>query len=325
MAKDIIEILTFFDSKHAVQRMKLDAIIKLKKNDFDFRHLGEGGEQVACVLINGLEIDFGKKPLLYETLQRRAKDAVIMLFIADLHPNVMQQLPAWSAVVDVFLVPTPEMKNFLCAFTDVRVEVLIDPIDFCLSDSLEKPGSEGPLKLVWFGYPESYSKSMVNYENSLNLLHQNNEIEYHIVTKNNQYGRMATCIIHEYVPNNFLSLLNTFDACVLSHAPFDFSVNTFWKSENKAVLAINRGLPCVASRTPAYERLFTKCGLQDYLFSSNAELVNSLRRLKSWAERDRFLRKSQDVILENYSPIKMADDWLQLYRETRARKLPRQN
>ncbi|MGO8754034.1 MAG: hypothetical protein ACLQHK_02240 [Gallionellaceae bacterium] len=320
MAKDIIEILTFIDSEHALQRMKLDAITHIKKNDFDFRRFGEGGEQTACVLINGLEMDFDNNPWLIETLRGRARTAVIMLFIADLYPRMMQLLPTWSAMVDIFLVPTPEMRNFLRAFTDCRVEILFDPVDFCLNDSLVKPGNNDPFKVVWFGYPESYQKSMVTYEKSLRLLHQSNEIEYHIVSKHSQYGRTASCVIHEYVPNVFLSLLNTFDVCVLSHVPCDFFTNTYWKSENKAVLAINRGLPCVATRTPAYERLFTRCGLQDYLFSSNAELASSIRRLKSWQERDRFLSQSQHIVLENYSALKMAEDWLHFYREEQARK-----
>lgn len=323
MIKDTIEILTAFDSTEPVQRMKLDALVNLKKHDFDFRRFGEGGEQTAGVLVNSSDIDLSKNPMLHEALQRRAKNAVIMLFIADLHPHWMKLLPAWSTVVDMFLAPTPEMRNFLSAFTERQVEVLLDPVDFCLNGSATPPIShDGPLKVVWFGHPESYTKSMAGFEKDLMPMHQSQEIEYHIVTKNDRYGPMPACIIHEYLPHQFLSLLGAFDVCIVSHIPFDFSVNTLWESEIKALLAINRGLPCVASRTPAYERLLTRCGLQDYLFSSGAELISSLRRLKTWDERSRFLDKSQNIVLENYSAIKMADDWHKLYQKAHEPKLP---
>ena len=87
----------------------------------------------------------------------------------------------------------------------------------------------------------------------------------------------------------------------LSHASFDFSISSFLKSENKAVLAINRGLPAVASRTPAYERLLIGCGLEEYLFSSNIELIDALKRLQHHHERERYLKLSQGTILQKYN------------------------
>jgi len=225
-----------------------------------------------------------------------------------------------SAVVDVFLAPTPEMRDYIQTFTDKRVEVLFDPIDFGLDASLEPALRPGPMKVVWFGYPESYNKSMAEYQKCLVEMHQAGEIEYHIVTKNNQYGRTPNCVIHEYVSDRFLALLETFDACVVSHMPLDLSASTLWKSENKAVLAINRGLPTVASRTPAYARLLSACGLAEYLFSARAELAAALRRLSDPAERRRYLGQSQALVLAGYCARKMAEDWLGLYRDARARK-----
>jgi hypothetical protein len=322
MTKDIIEILSFMDSSQAIQRMKFDAIVQLQKDNFEFCPFGKGGTNTAGVLINGLDIDLEKKPQLYALLQKRAQTATIMLLIADLYPKSIKKLPLWSALADVFLVPTPEMRNFLSVFTEKPVEVHIDPIDFGLTQSLTKTPTNS-FKVVWFGYPESYHKSMGQYEHTLRQLHKNNELEYHIITNNDQYGTMESCIIHPYEYQSFLSLLETFDVCLLSHTPTDFFVNTLWKSENKAVLAINRGLACVASKTPAYERLFTKCGLQDYLFNSNVELREALYKVKDAQNRQRFLDKSQRIVLTDYSSVKMANDWVSLYRHTQQIKFKR--
>lgn len=323
-AREIVEILTPFDSSEAVQRLKVDPLVKLKGTEFDFRRFGSGGEATASVVINGLNIDFDRNPSLFNVLQTRARTALIMLFFADVGAPALRALRTLSSVVDVFLVPTPEMRDFVRTFTHRPVEILFDPIDFCLHESLAKEPPDEGLKVVWFGYPESYGRSMAEYQQCLMSLHQSGEIDYHIVTKNERYGRTPSCVLHEYVWDCFPALLETFDVCVASHAPFDFTVSSLWKSENKAVLAINRGLAVVASRTPAYTRLLARCGLEEYLFSAPAELIGLLRRLRSPAERRRYLSLSQRAVLEHYAASRMADDWVQLYRASRARKFPRQ-
>lgn len=321
-ARDIVEILTPFDSREAVQRLKIEPLIRLTGGMFEFRAFGSGGDATSAVLINSLRIDFDRNPALITALQARVKTALIMLFVADVGAPSLRSLRTLSSVVDVFLVPTPEMRDFVQAFTNRPVEVLFDPIDFCLHDSAAKEPADERLKVVWFGYPESYGRSMAEYQQCLMSLHQSGEIEYHIVTKNERYGRTPSCVLHDYVWDRFPALLETFDVCVASHAPFDFTVNSLWKSENKAVLAINRGVAVVASRTPAYARLLARCGLEEYLFSAPAELMRLLRRLRSPAERRRYLTLSQRVVLEHYAARRMADEWTLLYRAARARKFP---
>jgi len=320
--RDIVEILTPFDANEAVQRIKLDALVKLKGAELDFRPFGAGGQATAVVLINSPRLLLDKTPGLATTLTERAKTSVVMLFVPDIDDWSLRRLPLFLPFVDLMLVSTPEMRDFLAAVSPVRVEVLRDPIDFCLLHSMEKsPGGEPP-RVVWFGYAESYRRSMPPYQACLAALHRRRDIDYHIVTKQERYGPTPIGTIHEYVPERFLSLLETFDIGVLSHVPADHAVSTLWKSENKAALAINRGLAVAASRTPAYERLFTACGLEDFLFSSPSELAAILRRLTSWSERHRFLTQSQDYVLENYAATRMADDWLALYRDACARKFP---
>jgi len=319
MPKQVIEVLSPFDSGEAVQRLKIDTLVRHKSDEFEFRSFGDA-ETPAAILINSLNshsVSIGAGSALFSSLEKKAKTAVIMLFVGDIFPGSMPVLREWSSLVDIFLVPTPEMKNFLSGFTDRRVECLIDPIDFQLQDSYAGRPHDGALKVVWFGYPEAYKRSMTEYEATLARLHNANEIEYHIVTKNKFYGNMGWVTIHEYDPSHFVPLLQSFDVCVASHMPFDFTVNTYFKSENKMILAVNRGLAVVATRTPAYERLLSSCGLDAFLFSSHAELVAALRRLQSWTERQNYLNRIQDYVLENYRSTKMAEDWGKLYRDAR--------
>jgi hypothetical protein len=320
MTRDVIEILTPFDSNEAVQRMKIDRLKEILAEQFEFMAFGRANSWPAGVLINSLYINYDATPALFPALQTRSQTAVVMLFVGDVYTTTPPILQRMSTVVDVFLTPTPEMRDYISAFVDKRVEVLLDPIDFGLDASVEPLVRAGPPKVVWFGYPESYNKSMSEYQKCLIEMHQNNDIEYHIVTRHSQYGRAPECVIHEYVFDRFLSLLETFDICVASHMPLDLSASTLWKSENKAVLAINRGLPTVASRTPAYTRLLDQCGLSEYLIGSRAELAAALRRLSDPAERRRYLDQSQTVVLAGYSARKMAEDWARIYHDARAWK-----
>jgi hypothetical protein len=317
MPKRIIEVLSSFDSGEAVQRMKVDALARHKADEFNFVNFGDA-ETPAAILINSLNshrVRIGPGSALFSSLEKKAKTAVVMLFVGDIFPASIPVLRAWSSLVDIFLVPTPEMKNFLSAFTDRRVEVLIDPIDFGLQDSYAGRPHDGPLKVVWFGYPETYQKSMSQYEPTLEKLQKSSEIEYHVITRNKFYGDAGWLTIHEYDPSNFITLLQSFDVCVVSHMPFDFTLGTYFKSENKMILAVNRGLAVLASRTPAYERVLSRRGLDAFLFSSKGELTVALKKLQSWTERQNYLSQIQGYVLENYTSMKMAEDWVKLYRE----------
>ncbi len=322
MPKRIIEVLTPFDSHEAVQRMKIDALARHKADEFDFVNFGEA-ETPTAILINSLNshrVSIGPGSALFSSVEKKARTAVVMLFVGDVFPASIPVLRAWSSLVDVFLVPTPEMRNFLSAFTDRRVDVLIDPIDFELQDSYAGQPHDGPPKVVWFGYPETYPKSMGEYEATLQALQKSGQIEYHVITKNKFYGNAGWLTIHEYDPSTFVPLLQSFDVCVVSHVPFDFTLGTYFKSENKMILAINRGLAVVASRTPAYERVLSKCGLDAFLFSSKDELTAVLKKLRPWTDRKDYLSRIQRYVLENYTSMKMAEDWGKLYRDAQRYK-----
>ncbi len=320
MLKNNIEILSPYPDG-VVHRVKFNPLIAQKPAGFNFCRLQESNEKVSGILINGLKIDLDTNPRLVSLLQKRAQHAVIMLFIPDISNKLIPSLKRWSELVDVLLLPTPEMKDVVQLFTNRSVEVLLDPIDFGFTNSFKKPtDNKKPLKIVWFGYPDSYQKSMIAHEHTLTTLHLEKEIEYHIVTKNKHYGKVQNCIIHQYTPETFPALLQTFDACVLSHVPTDFDVNTYCKSENKAVLAINRGVPVIASKTPAYQRLLTNCGLENYLFTSNSGIVELINKLRSFEERSHYLQLSQEYVLKNYSSQKMVKDWVKIYERTQYMK-----
>jgi hypothetical protein len=252
---------------------------------------------------------------VFPWLRERRLSAVIMMHLPDFWPAHRELLHALDEVIDVYMVATPEMRSFVAPFTERRVAVLIDPIDFGLEASFEHPvrASPGPLRVMWFGYPDSFQKSMSGYLPILESLCASGEIEFHLVTRESTYGRKSFYTVHHYDPATFIDVARQFDICLLSHQPFDFSVATAFKSENKAVLAMTLGLPVAASRTPAYRRLLLDCGLGDFLFSSQADLVAVLRRLSDQSTRLEYLRACQARVLQAYGARQMANDWQGLF------------
>jgi glycosyltransferase involved in cell wall biosynthesis len=312
--KPIIEVLSPFSMHEPIHRMKITGLISQLGQVVVFDNFGSGEKNPDGVLINCLHQDIIDNPEFLAALRGRATDALVMMMMADFYPNSIEYLSKWSKFVDVFLVPTPEMRDFIQIYTHSKVEVLIDPIDFGLITS-EKVRSEknSRLRVVWFGYPESYSKSMVPFEETLIGMHRSGDIEFHIISKNESYGEGPNGFMHEYNPDTFLELLSNFDVCVLSHLPFDFSISTQWKSENKAVLAINRGLPVLASKTPAYSRLLENCNVESSLFSTNLELKSAITRMQDADARKVYLNSSQDFVLQNYSVDNLAKQFLDLF------------
>jgi hypothetical protein len=319
--RPMIEVLSPFKADEAVERMKVMGLVRALSSGHQFKRFDAAGEPPDGVLINGSRINFKKDERLVKALLARKAHSVVMLLLPDLYAQTVARLKEWAEVVDVFLVATPELASQVRAITDCDARVLEDPIDFGFVASVRKTTGNHPPQVVWFGYPESYTKSMACFQDALLRLHGAGEIDYVIVTNIEKFGETPHNNILAYDHNTFPEVIAGFDICISSHVPLDFSMSTYWKSENKAVLAINRGLAVVASRTPAHQRLFTECGLQDFLFDNAQELTNAIRRLSDPAERLRYLDKAQDFVLRNYSIIAVARKWESIFDDLFQKKL----
>ena len=319
--RPIVEILSPFELDEAVERMKVMGLVKALSGRFQFKRFDRAGEPPDGVLINGSRINFKKDERLEKALVARKAHSVLMLLLPDLYAPTVARLKEWAEVVDVFLVATPELASQVRAITGSDARVLEDPIDFGFVTSARKTTSNFPPRVVWFGYPESYKKSMACFQDELLRLHEVGEINYGIVTNIEKFGETQHNNILPYDHNNFPQIIGNFDICISSHQPLDFSMSTYWKSENKAVLAINRGVPVIASRTPAHQRLFAACGVQDFLFDNNDELRSALRQLADPAVRDKYLDQTQDFVLRHYAITTIAQKWVGIFVELRNGKV----
>lgn len=313
--RPVIEILSPFKLDEAVERMKVLGLVRVLSGRYQFKRFDRAGEPPDAVLINGSRINFKKDEALDSALLARKPHSVMMLLLPDLYAATVARLQEWAGLVDVFLVATPELASQVRALTGCDTRVLEDPIDFGFVSSARASRSLHPPRVIWFGYPESYRKSMANFHEALMALHDAREIDYAIVTNPEKFGTSPEANILAYEHNTFPQLIQGFDICVSSHMPLDFSMSTYWKSENKAVLAINRGVPVIASRTPAHERLLAACGLREFLFDDVHGLRRAIRRLAEPAARGTYLDQAQEFVLRNYAITVIARKWEAIFNE----------
>ncbi len=317
--RPVCAILSAHNSSDAAKRMKIDAIQVKCMNSVNFVRFGQQGATADCILVNHLFSIEAREEEIRE-FKRYNPHCSIMGFVSDFYPNVMEQMRRFEDLIDVYVVPTVEMQINMSCFVDSEVVVIPDPIDFHLEDSVEKLHvQKRPMDVLWYGYRESFDRSMLEFSPLLEWMHETLQIRYHIVTNVAGFGHRDNVLLHQYDLDTFPRLLPQFDLCILSHVPNDFQMATYSKSNNKATLAINRGVPVIASRTPSYQQLLEECGLSEYLFVSRRELEIAINKLSDADKRNRYLKKSQGVVLEKYSATQVAKKWLELFNRERTR------
>lgn len=306
---ETVEIVSRYGLEEPLFRMKFLGFAKAFPKRFRFVKFGDGDVNTKALLINKLD----GMLLLHSEFREKRPNAAVMLFLADLHPEDLPGIRAHETRVDLIIVPTQEMRDFLSALVKTPVFTIPDPIDFWITKPRRKQHQKSfgrrPLRVIWFGYPESYRRSMLPYDGALSSLVSRGLIDMTILTSRTRLNFHASFRQQIYDWQTAAQVITEHDVTVSSHLPFDFSVSTLMKSENKAILSIALGLPVVASRSPANTRLLSRLGLDNYLFSTSNELESALMLLEDPATRDYYLDRAQPIVAREYSYLEVAKQW----------------
>lgn len=234
----------------------------------------------------------------------KAQQIPIAFWVNDLEPQHHDRLLKILTLADLLVVPTPLHAAVLRSLTSVPVVVAEDLLDPAIGVPTRRRHADAdtPPSVLWFGFPQSYDKSMMQWHPELLRLAAAGRIRYTVCSVNAFYGALTPNVeVRQYDSNTIGAELRRHDCCVLSHAPWDYQLSTYVKSENKLALAIAAGTPCVVSRTPAYVALLARVGLEDYAVTAPQELAACLERLTSAAEREAYLAHSWDYVVGYYS------------------------
>lgn len=296
----IIGIISNNDPNEATYRITIQA---LTKSLIELGHDVKDITQLTYypdILFGIRHIDPTSQELNSFILDCKSQGTKVFCYINDIYPIDDPRLKQWASISDIIFTPTEYHKLFIESICDNRVEVLPDSIDYLIDKPYKKIHTNNEkLQICWFGYPESYWKSMGEYHNILESFIDQGLIEYTIISKDIQLPSYIKYL--EFNHNTFCDNLKKFDLCILSHSPLDYNINTFVKSPNKLSLAISLGVPCIVSKTPSYRDLLKECFLEEYCFSSLKEFKELIIKMKNPNVRNKYLEKSQDIIINKFN------------------------
>ena len=219
-------------------------------------------------------------------------------------------------VSDAFVCPSAMHKEILSYVFDVPVYTLIEVVDPILGvTKLNQPSFRGT-KLVWFGFPESYLRSMPSLEAIISEALSRGYV--------NSFTVISLGTLKKQLPSEFLFLpyatdklanqLREHDFSLLSHIPLDLHLNTLTKSANKALSAIAAGLIPICSNTPNYSSTLSSVKLDDFLFHTPRELLNILRGLRgrSANELQGRWQEANEIASSLYSVDRQSSDYIEI-------------
>lgn len=229
-----------------------------------------------------------------------------------------------NLIADLFVCPTKYHKKILETTVSKPTYVLIEAIDYLTNDKNLSSQCLSKLGLSWFGYPESYIKSMTSLEPVLQKALQKKLFDV--------FGVISKQTLRENLPSNFefleyslegvVNSLTSYRYTLLSHFPNDLSVNTLIKSENKAVFAIACGVIPLMSGTPSYEDFSLKYGLKDFTYDSPGSLYELIRSLSNYSDEAYRLqvRKTQGAVFRDYSYQSQLQSYLDILVDVTVKK-----
>ncbi|MBT0895216.1 hypothetical protein KI811_15505 [Geobacter hydrogenophilus] len=245
-------------------------------------------------------------------------DKVLVFDIDDFFdaPLYVRNVKRLAHLADIVTTATPEQAEFLyktvsrCGGIEGKTVVIENPIDYGLKVPISRDHSSSEfLRVVWFGFSENIPYDILN---AISLW---KGIKLTVITDkipDIQQRLNVQCNLVAWEYDSFIQNITNNDVALLSHHG---SVITNAKSANKMSTAIMCGLPVIASNTPDYFRLASKCGVKEYLFESIEEVQHLLVLLKHPEIRNEYLSKAQHAITDQYSITELCDTFLAKIQE----------
>ena len=181
-------------------------------------------------------------------------------------------------------------EHFDSLGTGKECVVIPDCLDYGIIDLLDTP--EVSNKISWFGnYPNVSSiywmiPEITSCRFELNVITDARSVYVPNHVKKVQWGL-----------DSFVDDLRQSNVCALSHLGSDAGV----KSNNKMIVAVAAGVPCIVNASRSYEELAKEFDLGYSIANNPLELKNALNLLNNINNRKRYLKDIQPYILNTLS------------------------
>lgn len=243
------------------------------------------------------------------------KQITSISFCSDVENYAEYQLA--YEVADIFVCPSLMHQNILRYVYDLPIYVLREAIDPILKQVSDRKFTAASTNLVWFGFSESYLRSMVSLEPIVIEALKSKWINSFAVISSQSIRESLPAEFHfiEYGAEKFEDQIQAFDFAILSHVPLDLHLNTLIKSPNKAISAIVSGLIPICSDTPNYRLFMDELQLGSYLFPSQGDLKRILKDLSNHLAREDVgskWRHANEIVHSLYSAESQCDEYFKI-------------
>ena len=180
----------------------------------------------------------------------------------------------------------------------------VDPI--CLPPKGGEQAVSTSNRVAWFGYPESFAKSMNFILPKAIELSGFDRKRFCIITSKGQH--LMDGVEHQaFHAEKFYSMSSNFSYSLLSHFAHDLHFNTYIKSPNKLISTLVRGAVPLVSNTPAYASIANRFDLEGLLYRSPTELSSLLKDTDFVRDRSRYrLEEVRQELMKEFSAAAMA-------------------
>ena len=280
-------------------------------------HSRIGYREDADILVVQKKVDHLVMQRVYQAFRAGQKLIFDIDDLEDAYFGHGEYVDTLVETADLITTATKEQKEYIqgkygpagegCS---LMVSVLPNPVDYGLNAPIERNHQPAEkLKVVWFGADQNLRSIRTGLERILT----SDFCDLGLITVPGKEtakmtARYANCTVVSWTLDGFVEELGRYDVAVLSHHGNEI---TQAKSANKMVTAVMCGLPVIASRTPDYERLACKLGVSDYLFRTDAELMEILDRFYSHHFRNRYLLATQAGMRDNFNIDAITDLFLE--------------
>lgn len=280
----IIKIIKTHTSEDACVRLQSEAIYHGLANNNKIKCTIHSPEFIDLFLPDADYICFHYNDVKAINFLRENKPKLIntrfICFGSDIYN--FEKYSSLEKIVDIFILPTNLHKSILSSQITTSIFSLTEPVDPIALVDFEN--TKFPIKrskkLCWYGYPESFYKSMLSLTPIINSNIDSGAIhDFTLITDIKRFPNDFNHRIKSFDTNRLAKDLRAYDYTLLSHLPLDLHINSLIKSPNKAITALIAGVIPLASDTPAYRELFVSLGLERFLFDSPKSLDKLLKRL----------------------------------------------
>ena len=167
--------------------------------------------------------------------------------------------------------------------------VLEDCLDYGVTDIMETPDVSN--RLVWFGNYPMVSSIKWMFPTILN-----SNFKMSAISDSHNLHVPAGINKIQWDVDNFISDLRSSNICVLSHKDWDKN-----KSNNKMIIAIACGVPCIVNGSISYSELANKFSLGYSIVNTPKELQDTMEFLNVKENRENYLKEIQPYIINKLS------------------------